>query len=243
MVAGSPGKPVVLERRRIETADTERGTIGNVSEARYFVRVLAAADIHGALNVYEWLVELAKEHAELVVLAGDLFAGDWEEGQRRQAQQIIAMIKPLHGRRLYCGIHGFVGYQFTPPFVGNAFVKPESEIEKDLQSLEPLLYERAVLVTHAPAYGALDQSFGGEHVGSRSLAALLDRTPVLAHIHGHIHGSFGRDGDHFNVASAGQRRAIVVDLPSLNHEILSAGSASEVWLSLAGFSRCKIMWF
>jgi Icc-related predicted phosphoesterase len=224
------------------------GTIGNVSEARYFVRVLAAADIHGALNVYEWLVELAKEHAELVVLAGDLFAGDWEEGQRRQAQQIIAMlkragvpcfyimgnddnvslehedeqIKPLHGRRLYCGIQGFVGYQFTPPFVGNAFAKPESEIEKDLQSLEPLLYERAVLVTHAPAYGALDQSFGGEHVGSRSLAALLDRTPVLAHIHGHIHGSFGRDGDHFNVASAGQRRAIVIDLPSLNHEILSA---------------------
>ena len=57
---------------------------------RSLVRLLAAADIHGALDVYEWLVELAREHnAELVVLAGDLFAGDWADGQRMQAQQII----------------------------------------------------------------------------------------------------------------------------------------------------------
>jgi len=216
---------------------------------RSLVRLLAAADIHGALDVYEWLVELAREHnAELVVLAGDLFAGDWADGQRMQAQQIIARLKrvdvpcfyimgnddnvaleyedeqimPLHGRRLHCGIFSFVGYEYTPPFLGNAFVKPEAEIEKDLQSLEPLLGEQAILVTHAPAYGTLDQSFAGEHVGSRSLAALLGRTRVLAHIHGHIHGTFGRHSNHFNVASAGQRRAIVIDLPSLDHEVLRA---------------------
>jgi Icc-related predicted phosphoesterase len=126
-------------------------------------------------------------------------------------------ILPLHGRQLCCGNFSFVGYQFTPPFVGAVFVKPESEIESDVRSLEPLLDRRTVLVTHAPACGTLDQSFNGEHVGSPSLAALLERSPVLAHIHGHIHSCFGRDGSHFNVAAAGRRRAFLIDLPKLDH--------------------------
>jgi Icc-related predicted phosphoesterase len=126
---------------------------------RLLVRVLATADIHGVVSVYEWLVGLVEEHrADLLVLAGDLFAGDWGDGQREQARQIVPLlrgvavpvfylmgnddnvaldyedeqIKPLHGRRLTCGSYSFVGYQYTPPFVGTIFVKSESEIEKDL---------------------------------------------------------------------------------------------------------------
>ena len=213
------------------------------------MRILAIADIHGVLSVYEWLVDLVEEYAaELLVLAGDLFAGDWEGGQHKQAQQIIAVlkrvrvpcfylmgnddnvaldyedeqIKALHGRRLCCSTFSFVGYQYTPPFVGAAFVKPESEIEKDIQSLEPLLDEHTILVTHAPSYGTLDRSFGGEHVGSRALANLLARRAVLAHFHGHIHGSFGRDGNRFNIAAAGRRRAMLIDFPLLNHKVLQA---------------------
>ena len=134
------------------------------------------------------------------------------------------MIRSLHGRRLFCGEFSFVGYHFTPPFIGTVFVKSETEIEKDVQSLVPLLNQRTVLVTHAPAYGALDQcqSFGGEHVGSSSLAALIERSPVLAHIHGHIHSNFGRDRNHFNVAAAGRRRAFLIDLPTLGHQVLES---------------------
>jgi len=213
------------------------------------MRILAIADIHGVVRVYEWLVELVEEYkVDLLLIAGDLFAGDWEDGQREQARQIIPMlkrvaapcfyimgnddnvaldfedeqIKSLHGRQLSCGTYNLVGYQYTPPFIGNVFVKPEEEIEKDLQSLEPLLEKPTILVTHAPAYGVLDRSYGGEHVGSRALGALLDRKPVLVHIHGHIHGDFGRDENHFNVAAAGQRRAVVIDLPSLDHKVLQA---------------------
>jgi Icc-related predicted phosphoesterase len=58
------------------------------------MRVLAAADIHGILSIYEWLVEVSLERkADLLVLAGDLFSGDWEEGQRAQAQNIIPILK------------------------------------------------------------------------------------------------------------------------------------------------------
>ena len=123
-----------------------------------------------------------------------LFAGDWEDGQREQAHRIIPLlkkvavpcfylmgnddnvaldyedeqIKPLHGRRLHCGTCGLVGYQYTPPFVGRVFVKSEEEITTDLQSLEPLQDEPTVLVSHAPAYGILDCSFGGAHTRTRS---------------------------------------------------------------------------
>ena len=212
------------------------------------MRILAIADIHGANEVYEWLVESASKHRpDVVVLAGDLFSGGWEEEQRAEAQTIIIpllkrvsapvfyimgnddnvaldceheQIRPLHRRRLSCEDFHFVGYQFTPPFAGAVFVKPENEIEKDVRSLEPLLDQQTVLVTHAPAYGTLDQSFGGEHVGSPSLAALLERSPALAHIHGHTHGCFGREGSHFNVAAAGRRRALLIDLPKLDHTVL-----------------------
>jgi uncharacterized protein len=212
------------------------------------VRILAIADIHGANEVYEWLVESAARHQpDAIVLAGDLFSAGWEEEQRAEAQTIIIpllkrisvpvfyimgnddnvgldhedeQIRPLHGRRLSYGEFDFVGYQFTPPFVGTVFVKPESEIEKDARSLEPLLDQQTVLVTHTPAYGTLDHTFGDEHVGSPSFAVLLERNPVLVHIHGHIHGRFGREGSHFNVAAAGRRRAFLIDLPKLDHKVL-----------------------
>ena len=214
------------------------------------MRILAIADTHGGSEVYEWLVESAARHqSDLVVLAGDLFSAGWEEEQREQAQTILIpllkrisapvfyimgnddnvalgyedkRIQPLHGRRLSCGDFHFVGYQFTPPFAGTVFVKPESEIESDVRLLEPLLDQRTVLVTHAPAYGSLDETFGGEHVGSPSLAALLDRRPVLAHIHGHIHNAFGHDGIHFKVAAAARRRAVLIDLPTLNCKLLES---------------------
>lgn len=213
------------------------------------MRILAMADIHGVVDVYEWLIRLVEaEHPQLVVLAGDLLLGGWEEEQREQSQKIIVpllkkvpvpvlyimgnddhvgldyedeQIKPLQGRRLKYGGYSFVGYQYSPPFIGGIYEKPEAEIAKDLRQLEPLLDVRSVFVTHSPAYGAADRIDAGNHVGSRSLAVLLDRSPVLVHIHGHIHQSFGREGNHFNVAASGQRRAMVIELPSLESRIVA----------------------
>ena len=209
------------------------------------MRLLAAADIHGALTVYEWLVGLTRE-VDVLILAGDLFDGDVAEGQRLQAQEIIArlreskapvlyimgnddnvaldhedsLIHPIHGRRVGVGGYNFVGYQYTPPFAGETFVKPDEDIGVDLLQLEPLVDERTVLVTHSPAFGSLDLCDVG-NVGSRSIADLLQRKPVVAHIHGHIHYRFGADGNHFNVASAARCRAMLIEMPSLRHEVLT----------------------
>jgi len=210
-------------------------------------KLLATADIHGQWLVYDWLAETAREQkADVVVAAGDLLGGGWQEEQREQASEIIAAfkrfgipvlyimgnddflpldyedqeIRPLHGKRIDWGSYSFVGYQYSLPFVGGIFEKSEQEIGQDLLKLEPLVDDRTVLVTHSPAFGSLDLIYDGTHVGSQSLTAFIERRPVLAHIHGHIHGSFGHDANHFNVASGGQRRAVLVELPSLEHKLL-----------------------
>jgi uncharacterized protein len=210
------------------------------------MRVIAAADIHGVRAVYEWLMDLTHASCDVLVLAGDLFAGDFATEQRKQAEKIVAvlrsssvpvlyimgnddnvaldysdeLIQPIHGRRVAIGAYNFVGYQYTPPFVGDAFVKTDAEIEADLPLLEPFVDERTVFVTHTPAWGSLDLCYE-ENVGSRAIAQFLQRKPVLAHIHGHIHAKFGRDGNHFNVAAAGVCRAVSIELPSLVHTVLA----------------------
>lgn len=217
---------------------------------------MAAADIHGMVEVYEWIARMVRENgADLLILAGDLFTYGSVEEQREQGRQIIPLlqgagtpcfyimgnddnvgleyedeqIKPLHGRRLTFRGQRFVGYQYTPrSWVGDVFVKAEDEIEKDLRAMEPLFDRHCVLVTHAPARGALDRTATGEHAGSASVAAFFDRSPVLAHIHGHMHESFGCDSYDFNVASAGQKRAFLIDLPSLEHTVLQEASDSKI---------------
>ena len=123
-------------------------------------------------------------------------------------------------RRDYGGFN-FVGYQYTLPFMGGVFEKGEHEIAADLRGLERLLDERTVLVTHSPAAGVLDSTELGP-ADSTSLRDLLLRRKVRAHIHGHIHGSFGRLDHHFNVAAGRQRRAMVVDLSTMEYEVLVA---------------------
>jgi len=49
---------------------------------------------------------------------------------------------------------------------------------------------------------------------------LTGTKPFLAHIHGHSHAGFGRNGKHFNVASAGRQRAMVLDTETMKHEVL-----------------------
>jgi Icc-related predicted phosphoesterase len=134
-------------------------------------------------------------------------------------------VQSIHGRRVPLGPYSFVGYQYSLPFMGGTFEKPEAGIKTDLAALEPLLDIDTVFVSHSPALGVLDPGFGETHIGSRSLRDLLERNPVRAHIHGHSHAGFGRQGVHLNVASAGRERAMIVDLESMQHQIVQGGPA------------------
>lgn len=169
-----------------------------------------------------------------------------EEAQLADADRVLSIVEPLQfpvfyimgnddmielppsnscfrsvqGKRADFGGFNFVGYQYTLPFMGGIFEKPEEEMEADLLGLEPLLDSQTILVTHGPAKGIRDIGMLGLHAGSESLWKLLERRPVRAHIHGHIHEAFGRSDNHFNVASAGEKRCMIIDLMSMRHEII-----------------------
>lgn len=124
---------------------------------------------------------------------------------------------PPHERRVELGGFSFVGYQYSRPWMGGVFERPEPEIAEDMEGIADLLDENTVLVTHSPAHGILDPGVGPYKIGSPSIGRLIEERSPLAHIHGHSHGGFGRQGRHFNVALARRKRAIVIELPSLIH--------------------------
>lgn len=49
-----------------------------------------------------------------------------------------------------------------------------------------------VLLTHSPAYGTLDRCVSGDVVGVKAFNTINERFQPLAHVHGHIHESYGR---------------------------------------------------
>ncbi len=128
---------------------------------------------------------------------------------------------PLHGRRWKWGSVNFVGYQYSLPFMGGIFEKPEAEIKEDLKRLAKLVNKKTVLVTHSPAYGILDMGLLGRNVGSQSILDLINKRHPLAHIHGHVHQATGREGTSWNVAASGHRRAVMIDLATLEDEVIT----------------------
>jgi len=128
-------------------------------------------------------------------------------------------IRSLNLTRIDQGEYNFIGYQCTLPFMGGVFEKSEEAISADLASIRPVMDERTVLVTHSPALGILDGTLRG-HAGSASIRDAIVERGVRVHIHGHIHESFGRSGAHFNVAAAGRRRAMLIDLDAMAHEVV-----------------------
>jgi Icc-related predicted phosphoesterase len=132
------------------------------------------------------------------------------------------MVKSIHNRREYLGRFSLVGYQYSLPFMGGTFEKPEPGIKADMTKLAPLLTPETVFVSHSPTFGILDPGFGEAKIGSRSIRDLLESSPFLLHIHGHSHAGFGRNGRHFNVAAAYRHRAMILDVETMEHEVIAA---------------------
>jgi Icc-related predicted phosphoesterase len=223
------------------------------------MRILAASDLHGFDDVYEWLVATAAERRpDMVVLADDLLGApdgyeSVEAAQRADRERIVGRLarlrqrvlyvmgnddwiepaspsdncESIHGKRAEHGALSFVGYQFTPPFMGGITEKPEEEMRVDLEALRPQPDDDTILVTHGPAHVILDRGLLDQHVGSVALAELISRCPFRAHIHGHIHGEFGREDRHFNVASGGHKRAMIIDVSTMTHEVLESRTAGD----------------
>lgn len=134
-------------------------------------------------------------------------------------------VLPIHGTRIELGPYNLIGYRYSLPFMGGIFEKTEEEIGRDLAALEPLADARTVFVTHSPAKGVLDETMLKTHAGSTSILEFVRKAGVRAHIHGHIHGGFGREGRHFNVAALPSAKAMLIDLDAMTHRLVDLTGA------------------
>ncbi len=186
--------------------------------------VVLAGDLFGCLDGFD--TPEAAQHHEAQLLSERLSRAGVQvfyvmgNDDLVELNSTVPSVQSLHGRRVELGRYSFVGYQYSLPFMGGTFEKPEAGIEADLAALERLVDADTVFVSHSPALGILDPGFEETRIGSAALRDFLARHPVRAHIHGHSHAGFGRHGRHFNVASGGRTRAIVLDLETMEHEII-----------------------
>jgi Icc-related predicted phosphoesterase len=188
--------------------------------------LVLAGDLLGCMDGFD-TPESAQRHEASIVAARLDAAGvpvfyimgndDLVELEARPGQ-----VQSIHGRRVTAGPFNFAGYQYSLPFMGGTFEKPDPEIEADLAALTDLLDASTVFVSHSPAHGILDPGFEDSRIGSRALRAFLEAHPFLLHVHGHSHGGFGRAGRHVNVASGGRTRAMILDLATGGHQVLNA---------------------
>lgn len=105
------------------------------------------------------------------------------------------------------GDYNFVGYQHSLPSMGGIHEKAEEQICADLKNREHFIDQSTILMTHSSAYGILDVGIMDAHAGSTSILDLVRRHHPLAH----IHGRFGCEERHFNVAADGTKRAVLID--------------------------------
>jgi len=199
----------------------------NLAREQEVDAIVLAGDLLGYLHGFDTPEEAQRHEARLLT--------DLLKGARLPVLYIMGnddlvdltsgagRVQSIHGREVRCGRFTFVGYQYSLPFMGGTFEKPDTDIRIDLIDLSAHLGPETVLVTHSPAFGILDPGVGDVHIGSNSVREFLDAKPFRAHIHGHSHAGFGRQGNHFNVASAARMRSMIIDLETMGHQVMGLG--------------------
>ena len=175
------------------------------------LKILAAADLHGSIDIAEKLAEKAKKNkVDLVVLAGDLHGplegGDIIEPFKKRKQKIVFVpgnwdsidevdiikkkhkIKNLDGYYVtYEGIN-FVGFG-NPDF--SLFPDEKKTIEKLKKNFEKIKTKdgKKILVSHLHAAGSKAEFSGWE--GDKGLRKAIDYFKPDVFISAHIHEAEG----------------------------------------------------
>ncbi len=170
-----------------------------------------ATDLHGSRRALEAIPAAVREHrADLFLAVGDITHFGQPAGY---AQDLVARVSVptlavpgncdpppvvealeglgvnLHMRRTRVGGHEIIGLGGANP---TPFATP-FEIEEDeiWRGLDAVMEPLAILASHPPPFGHLDVVRSGEHVGSRSVARIVEKYRPRAVLCGHIHESPG----------------------------------------------------
>ena len=163
---------------------------------------------------------------DIVVIAGN---HDWYfQEEPAKARELLTNAKYLDDQSaIVKGMHVY-GSPISPTFFRWAFNVDRGEpIRKVWTKIDN---GAGILITHGPAYGILDATVLGEHVGCEELAIRIKQlTKLKVHISGHIHHDYGfKDQDgvlYVNASTCNERYEptnppIVVELDDKTHEVL-----------------------
>jgi|SRR5579862_5509912 Icc-related predicted phosphoesterase len=176
------------------------------------MKVLVFSDIHGDIRALEKIVA---QPADVYIAAGDL--SNFGRGLDRCAAVLETLGEKLwllpgnhetHEETCeFCDRYGFVdfhrqirkldtthwaglGYSNITPFATPGEYT-EDEIAQALAAFEP--FKPLYLVVHFPPYGtSLDEFAPGEHAGSSTLRAWVERVQPVRLFCGHIHEAAGK---------------------------------------------------
>jgi Icc-related predicted phosphoesterase len=185
-----------------------------------------------AASEYDALVEKASQRQEarykailskagkfiLLIMGNDdgLITKQWGDTDR---------IKNINLKRVIIKGIGFVGYQYTNPFVGGLFEKTEEQQQKDMIKLSEIVEPNTILVTHGPAFGLYDKTYNmmknqEVSIGSKALRLLIDQRKPKLHLFGHLHAGFGIHGTEINGSYPVERKFIGIDLNTEKKELI-----------------------
>lgn len=170
------------------------------------MKILAAADIHGAqyrLNLI--LKNIEKYVPDLVVICGDItqfgpgaiaknfldqipgetlaIPGNIDTPEVGQAiteskAEHIDLTRVVKNGISFIGIGGDV-----PSTLSNIVIKDKNS----KKSIENVIDEKSILVTHVPPYKTQDKVFLGHHIGSKELRELVEKCKPRLVLCGHVH--------------------------------------------------------
>jgi len=145
---------------------------------------LGEKDVHNSF--VEWFEEQPAKHRILIGGNHDLHLSNFPNNIHTFNDHGITYLEDemtvVDGIKIY-------GSPWTPRFGDWAFMMSRETIGYMWDKIPD---DVDILVTHGPAYGILDQPWGGyEHVGCKSLLDKIMQVRPKIHLSGHIHGSYG----------------------------------------------------
>jgi Icc-related predicted phosphoesterase len=125
---------------------------------------------------------LARARKPIFVVRGNHDLTTWETRDN---------IYNIHWKRATFRDFNLVGYHHTE------FSRTPEQLRSDCQALRKYIDRNAILVTHSPAYGTLDDTLT-DHLGREALRDLIEETQPRLHLFGHVHRESGYAGRSVN---------------------------------------------
>ena len=174
------------------------------------MRLLVLSDVHRRDKVARWANDLIDElNLDGTIVLGDIthfgppeWAGEFLGSLKGKTYAVPGNCDPpgtlmhiertsvsLHLKKVRLGKYVLGGMGGSNPTI---FDTPNEMSEEEIMTqLRPVMERDMILVLHCPPFGVLDVPFSGKHVGSVSIASLVEEFKPRIVLSGHIHEDRG----------------------------------------------------